>query len=439
MANNFNSFLIRNNIPKPVVVFLDGHKSHLTLQLGKFCKDNGIILVALYPNSTHILQPLDVAVFSSLKSRWKTIVFEWRVNNNGEEINKKDVPRILDRILKEDNFKANATAGFKKTGLFPFDKNAPDYKRICEIPVPKKSVNMKALTVPDFQYFESKIPLETIDLFRRTEKRNHAWEGPTEARMLYDVWLTMKKETEQMNQRTETTAIIPDIEPSGDLFEHIDDFGSSADMRQFEISADMLHFETSAEIHEIPTLKDLHAIQIPADVHDKVTTEDIYDNYFSGDYNIESSADIQTSKENHHIESFNPVSDIHRIEIENNNYCNQSESNRQSTETDDIVPYNEPNLLTPNVSLMKRSIPIKNLNELFDGIIKYPLKKNKPVPAKKKYLPSVLTCNEVLEHQTLKENLKIEADQLKVKKKEERTKKAEEKKKLLGLKKKKGK
>jgi len=33
-----------------------------------------MILVPLYPNSTYILQSLDVAVFGPLKSRWKKIV-----------------------------------------------------------------------------------------------------------------------------------------------------------------------------------------------------------------------------------------------------------------------------------------------------------------------------------------------------------------------------
>ncbi|XP_008178159.1 uncharacterized protein LOC103307706 [Acyrthosiphon pisum] len=67
----FVPHLIDSNIPRPVVVFLDGHSSHLSLRLSKFCRENGLILITLYPNSTHILQPLDVAVFGPLKSSWK--------------------------------------------------------------------------------------------------------------------------------------------------------------------------------------------------------------------------------------------------------------------------------------------------------------------------------------------------------------------------------
>lgn len=56
------------NVPKPVVLFLDNHSSHVSLQLSEFCQEKGIILVALPPNSTHILQPLDVSFFKPLKS-----------------------------------------------------------------------------------------------------------------------------------------------------------------------------------------------------------------------------------------------------------------------------------------------------------------------------------------------------------------------------------
>lgn len=68
IANIFYPFLLKNNIRLPVILFIDGHKGHLTYQLSQLCSDLKIILIALYPNSTRILQPANVAAFRLLKS-----------------------------------------------------------------------------------------------------------------------------------------------------------------------------------------------------------------------------------------------------------------------------------------------------------------------------------------------------------------------------------
>ncbi|KAJ8927279.1 hypothetical protein NQ314_020282 [Rhamnusium bicolor] len=67
VCNDFHNWLNKNGIKRPVILFIDGHKSHMTLALNQFCEDNGIILYALPPNTTHILQPADVSVFRPLK------------------------------------------------------------------------------------------------------------------------------------------------------------------------------------------------------------------------------------------------------------------------------------------------------------------------------------------------------------------------------------
>lgn len=74
MANEFNDWLGSNNIKKPCILFVDGHKSHMSLPLSQFCEENQIILYAPPPNTTHMLQPADVSVFKPLKQQWKTTV-----------------------------------------------------------------------------------------------------------------------------------------------------------------------------------------------------------------------------------------------------------------------------------------------------------------------------------------------------------------------------
>jgi len=49
------------------LLVVDGHGSHHTFKFGNYCKANGIITLCMPPHSSHILQPLDVGLFSPLK------------------------------------------------------------------------------------------------------------------------------------------------------------------------------------------------------------------------------------------------------------------------------------------------------------------------------------------------------------------------------------
>lgn len=73
VMNVFHPWLRSQNITFPVILFKDGHTSHLSKYLSDYCSKNEIEVVALYPNSTHLLQPLDVAVFRPLKLEWKKV------------------------------------------------------------------------------------------------------------------------------------------------------------------------------------------------------------------------------------------------------------------------------------------------------------------------------------------------------------------------------
>ena len=53
--------------PKPVVLFVDGHTSHNSLEM---CEEHGIILYGLLPHASHIIQPLNLSVFGAMKARW---------------------------------------------------------------------------------------------------------------------------------------------------------------------------------------------------------------------------------------------------------------------------------------------------------------------------------------------------------------------------------
>ena len=58
VLRDLDRFLTDKEIPRPVILFIDGANPHISLQAAAFCKEKQIQPWLLKPNMTHILQPL---------------------------------------------------------------------------------------------------------------------------------------------------------------------------------------------------------------------------------------------------------------------------------------------------------------------------------------------------------------------------------------------
>lgn len=129
-ANTFYKWLQQQKFVFPIVMFLDGHKSHMTFYLSKFCSDHDIILISLPPNCTHVLQPLDVALFKPLKSGWAKAVHNWRMKNDGERLTKYNFAPMLNQVLEDCTSGSTLANGFRRCGLCPLEANSVDYSKV---------------------------------------------------------------------------------------------------------------------------------------------------------------------------------------------------------------------------------------------------------------------------------------------------------------------
>ena len=55
---------------------VDGHASHISTEFIRFVREHKIVCLCLPAHSAHLLQPLDVGVFGSLKQNYKTLLTE---------------------------------------------------------------------------------------------------------------------------------------------------------------------------------------------------------------------------------------------------------------------------------------------------------------------------------------------------------------------------
>jgi hypothetical protein len=126
ISNVFYPHLKENKIDFPVIFFVDGHKTHLTYELSLICKELQIELIALYPNSTRILQPADVSVFGPFKSTRKQSLREWQIEHPGEILDKISFAPLLERVVNKSMKPETIINGFKRCELYPFNPNAVD-------------------------------------------------------------------------------------------------------------------------------------------------------------------------------------------------------------------------------------------------------------------------------------------------------------------------
>lgn len=68
-----NVFLVNCGQQRPVLLVMDNHDTHVSLDVIKIAADNNVTLIGLPPHTTHILQPLDVGIMGPLKRKFSDI------------------------------------------------------------------------------------------------------------------------------------------------------------------------------------------------------------------------------------------------------------------------------------------------------------------------------------------------------------------------------
>ena len=120
------------------MLIIDGHESHISAEFDQYCKDNNIITVSMPAHSSHILQPLDVALYSPLKR-----AYDHQINLF--------IRASINHIIKSEFFIAylathnaiftekNMKAGFKGAGVSPWNPDSVISKLDVRIQTPTPS------------------------------------------------------------------------------------------------------------------------------------------------------------------------------------------------------------------------------------------------------------------------------------------------------------
>ena len=121
----FSSHFLKYAVPsRPLLLILDGHSSHFTLELVQTAAEKDIIIFCLPPHTTANSQPLDTSVFGPLKSYWSQACCDYMFANPGCVVTKFQFSSLFRQAWSKGMSVDNIHAGFKKTRVFPFNPEA---------------------------------------------------------------------------------------------------------------------------------------------------------------------------------------------------------------------------------------------------------------------------------------------------------------------------
>lgn len=128
------AYLNKNQVQRPFILFVDGHTTHLSMAVSKFCREQDIVLVTYYPNATWILQPLDVVFFARVKGMWDAFVLDLDRNLNSK-IDTSNIASLLRTFLdaRKPDFANHIRSAFKRTGTFPWDVKAIEFQKLPDM------------------------------------------------------------------------------------------------------------------------------------------------------------------------------------------------------------------------------------------------------------------------------------------------------------------
>lgn len=108
---------------RKVVLFMDGCKSHMSGDVIQKAIQNRVILFKLPPNLTHLLQPLDKAVFRPVKQCWNELLMAENRANPCSRISKRRFSELLKDCWIQSFKSQSIKSGFSSCGIFPCDKD----------------------------------------------------------------------------------------------------------------------------------------------------------------------------------------------------------------------------------------------------------------------------------------------------------------------------
>lgn len=122
LEDHFCKFIPAHDNQK-VLLLLDGHKSHVSVNLSEWALSKGILLLVLPAHTSHALQTLDVSCYGPFERIYHNHCHKL-IRRTGGAITKYNICEVACKVYLKALSPENLQSGFKRTGVYPYNPAA---------------------------------------------------------------------------------------------------------------------------------------------------------------------------------------------------------------------------------------------------------------------------------------------------------------------------
>ncbi|XP_065673871.1 uncharacterized protein LOC136090823 [Hydra vulgaris] len=145
----FNHFIksVRPSKANPVLLILDNHETHMSINFIDLASDNGVIVLTIPPHTSHKMQPLYIAVYGPFKCHYNREVDSWLVSHTGKTVSIYDIAEISGKAWAKKSMPANIISGFSASVSIEINKPNSEALNIDPVSVEINRPNPETLNI----------------------------------------------------------------------------------------------------------------------------------------------------------------------------------------------------------------------------------------------------------------------------------------------------
>ena len=154
---------------------MDSHASHVGMEVLEFARKNDIFIVTFPSHCSHLLQPLDVSVYKSLKTAWAAELDRFKRENPTGAPSRMDFCSLFAPSYYTAFTPMKIMNGFRKAGIYPLCRNAVSSEALAPSRINSGNISAAEPILSNsnnVQEIDRVLPLPKVSVNPKTPRRD---------------------------------------------------------------------------------------------------------------------------------------------------------------------------------------------------------------------------------------------------------------------------